>query len=241
MVSMTRIIAFASGKGGTGKTTVVANLGTAAAKLGKKTLILDADIPMANLGLVLGIESQKATLHEVLAGEAKPTKAIYTGPEGVKIVPSGMSLNGLRRVRLSRMSKVVKSLARRRDILLIDGPSGLGHDAVLALKISKELILVITPDIASLSDALKTKIIAEHLRVKPIGVVVSRATDENADISEEEIKSMLELPILAVIPEDPEVRRSASFGEPVVTNKPKSPGAEALMELAKKLFVEKKG
>ena len=56
---MARIIVFASGKGGTGKTTVVANLGTALAQLGKKTIALDADVTMANLGLILGLEGKK--------------------------------------------------------------------------------------------------------------------------------------------------------------------------------------
>lgn len=237
---MGRVISFASGKGGVGKTLVVANLGTAAAQLGRKIVIVDADMPMANLGLMLGLETKKATLHEVLAGEAKISQAIYAGPEGVKVVPSGMSLNGLRKVKPGFMEEAIKQLAKSAEFVLIDGPSGLGRDALLALRVSKEVIIVVTPDIASLSDALKTKIVAEHLNVKPIGVIITRTVSKKIDISREKIEALLELPVLATVPEDPEARRSVALGKPVVIHRPESAGAKVFKELAKKLFGAKK-
>ncbi len=109
-------------------------MGAAAARLGKRIAIVDADMPMANLGLVLGLERPKVTLHEVLAGEADLSSAIYPGPEGMEIVPSGMSLEMLRKVKLSKMEEVVKVLARGKDAVLIDSPSGLGRDAISPLK-----------------------------------------------------------------------------------------------------------
>jgi len=229
---MTRIITFASGKGGTGKSTVVANLGTAMAQLGKSVTILDADITMANLGLMLGLEDQEVTLHDVLAGEASVAQATYKGPAGAKVVPSSISLEGVRRAKLERFKKAVSDLAEKTEILLIDSPAGLDRDAITALTMAQEAIIVVTPDIASLSDALKTKIISESLGVKPIGVVITRTTDESVDLPKEKIKSLLDLPVLAVIPEDPEVRRSAAFSKPVVICKPKSPAAQAFMKLA---------
>jgi len=233
---MTRIITFASGKGGTGKTTVVANLGTAMAQLGKRVTILDADITMANLGLMLGLEDQEVTLHDVLAGEASVDQATYEGPAGVKVVPSSISLEGVRRTKLEGLRKAVSELAKRTGILLIDSPAGLDRDAITALTMGREVILVVTPDIASLSDALKTKIISENLGVKPIGIVVTRATDERVDLPKEKIESVLDLPVLAVIPEDLEVGRSAAFRKPAVIYEPKSPAAQAFMKLAADLL-----
>ena len=229
---MARIITFASSKGGTGKTSVVANLGVAMARLGQKVVLLDADITMANLGLILGLEERKMTLHEVLAGEAKLSKAIYEGPEGVKVVPSGISLNGIQRARLERLRKVVTELARKSKFLLIDAPSGLDRDTITALTVAQEVILVVTPDIASLSNALKTKIITERLGVKLTGVIVTRATGRHVDIPSEEISSTLDLPVLAIIPEDSEVRRSAAFGEPVITYRSRSRAAQEFKKLA---------
>ncbi len=232
MSHMARIITFASSKGGTGKTLVVANLGVAIAQLGKKIVLLDADITMANLALILGLGGQKTTLHEVLAGEARLSKAIYDGPQGVRVVPSGISLNGIQRARLGRLRKVVADLARKFKFILIDAPSGLDRDAIVALMMAQETVLVVTPDIASISNALKTKIVAERLGVKPTGVIVTRATDRPVDLPGDEIASTLELPVLATIPEDPEVRHSVAFGEPVVTYRSRSPAAREFKKLA---------
>ena len=233
---MVRIISFASGKGGTGKTTVVANLGTAMAQLGKRVTILDADITMANLELIIGMEGKPVTLHDVLAGEAAISRAIYKGPAGVtagvKVVPAGISLEGIRKAKLDQLKSVVAKIAERTEILLIDGPSGLERDALTTLTMGDELIVVITPDITSLSDALKTKIVAKHLRVKPLGVVVTRTADKRVDIPKERIETLLELPVLAVVPEDREVQRSAAFGEPIVVRRPKSPAARSYTKLA---------
>jgi septum site-determining protein MinD len=229
---MARIITFASSKGGTGKTSVVANLGVAMARLGQKVMLLDADITMANLGLILGLEGRKTTLHEVLAGEARLSKAIYDGPGGVKVVPSGISLNGIQRARLEGLRKVVAELARQSKFLLIDAPSGLDKDTITALTMAKEVILVVAPDIASLSNALKTKVIAERLGAKLTGVIITRATGRDVDIPSDEISSTLELPVLAIIPEDSDVRRSAAFGEPVVTYRSRSRAAREFKKLA---------
>ena len=202
------------------------------AQLGQKVVLLDADITMANLAIVLGLGRQKTTLHEVLAGEARLSKAIYNGPHGVRIVPSGISLDAIQRVRLDRLKKVVDELARKSKFLLIDAPSGLGRDAIAALTIAQEIVLVVTPDIAALSNALRTKIIAERFGVKPAGVIVTRSTGEHVDIPVDEIASTLDLPVLATIPEDPEVRRSVAFGEPVVTFRSGSPAAREFKKLA---------
>lgn len=211
---------------------MVANLGVAMAQLGQKVMLLDADITMANLAIILGLGRQKTTLHEVLAGEARISKAIYNGPHGVMVVPSGISLNGIQRVRLDRLKKVVDELARKSEFLLIDAPSGLGRDAIVALTMAQETFLVVTPDIASLSNALRTKIVAERFGVKPAGVIVTRATGGHVDIPGDEIASTLDLPVLATIPEDQEVRRSVAFGEPVVTFRSGSPAAREFKRLA---------
>lgn len=229
------MITFASGKGGTGKTTVVANVGVALAQLGLKVVILDADIAMANLGLMLGLEGQKTTLHEVLAGEASVSKVIAEGPKGVKVVPSGVSFDGIKKAKLDHLKEVVSELSEKFDFLLIDSPSGLDRDAVTVLTSGKEMVIVTTPDIASLSNALRVKVVGEQLGVKPIGVVVTRATGGREDVSKNGISSMLELPLLATIPEDPEVRCSTACGEPVVLRSPKSPAAKGFQKLASAL------
>ncbi len=236
---MTRTIILASGKGGTGKTIVTANLGVALAQRGKKTIALDADVTMANLGLMLGLEGRKTTLHDVLSDEKKMRRIVYDGPAGLKVVPCGMSLDGIRKVKLERLKKVVAALTKKADLVLIDSPSGLNHDSVTALASAQELVLVVTPDLTSVSEALKVKIVAERLRVKPVGVVINRACGGDVDLPKDEIENVLELPVLVTMPENVEIRRAAALGESVVVRSPKSPAAKAFKELAAALLKSK--
>src|SRR5690554_5885031 len=119
---MIRAYTIASGKGGTGKTTVTANLGAALAQHGRKTCIVDMDMGMANLALVLGLAETPVTLHEVLAGEASIRDAIYEGPYGLQIVPSGLSLRGFQNADPERLKDVMRDLTERCDFLLLDAP-----------------------------------------------------------------------------------------------------------------------
>lgn len=233
---MGRKIVFASGKGGVGKSTIAANIAVAAAQLEKDVLLLDADVPMADLALSLGLDVDGPTLHEVLAGEAEFEEAIYSGPEDVKIVPSGISLDGIRKAKPQRLEDVINDLTGLAELIIVDAPSGLGSGALTSLRMSDELVVVTDPVITSLSDALRTKEVAERFGTEVVGVVVSRTTDPELDIPNDEIESMLGLSVLGVIPEDSEVRESTSVGEPVVARNPNSPSGKAFRELASKLF-----
>lgn len=236
---MARIIVFASGKGGTGKTTVVANLGTALAQLGKKTIALDADVTMANLGLILGLEGKKITLHEVLSGKKKAKQAVYNGPAGLKVVPCGMSLNGVQKVKLERLKKAVLGLAANADFLLVDSPSGMGHDSITALAVAQEAIFVVTPNFASVLEAMKIKRVVERLHAKSPKLIINRASGERTDLPQKEIESILELPVLGVIPEDIEVKHAIALGEAVVVRSSKAPAAKAFKKLAATLLNQK--
>lgn len=235
---MTRVITVASGKGGVGKTTVTSNLGVALSTYGERTVVLDADIAMANLELVLGMEGKSVTLHEVLSGEAEIEEAIYEGPGGVMIVPAGISLEGIRNVNVNRLEDALTKLMEDTDILLIDAPAGLEKDALAALASADELLLVTNPEVPAISDALKTKIIASKLGVNILGVVINREQHDKTFLTAEEIETILEVPVIAVVPNDPEVSRAAAFGEPVVIKNPTSQVTNAIMKLAADLIGE---
>ena len=232
-------IAVASGKGGTGKTTISANLAVALAKFGKDVIVLDADIAMANLELVLGIEGKGKTLNDVLAGNASIEEAIYEGPAGVKVVPAGISLDAFRKARPEKLEEVLEKLHEMAEIIIIDCPAGIGKEALTAISAAENLILVVNPEISSISDALKVIAIAKRLETRVLGAIINRTMKEDSELSSKAIATILEVPILGVVPEDPNVRKCAAFGEPIVVKYPDSPAAQAIMEIAAKLIGKK--
>ena len=234
---MGRTITLASGKGGVGKTVITANLGISLAKRGKRVLLIDADIAMANLSLLLGMQSSPITLHDVLLGESLITDAIYDGPQGVKFIPSGLSLESYRRVDSERLESVIKEVADNYDFVLIDAPAGIEKNVMSALSAAEEILLITMPNSPSIADVLKTKIVAQRLGSKPIGVVINFSRGERGEISEEDIMKMLELPIYGLIPFDDEIRKSFMQEKvsPVVVRKPDAPAAVAIQKCAAKL------
>ncbi|WP_342678607.1 cell division ATPase MinD [Methanofollis sp. UBA420] len=229
---MIRAYTIASGKGGTGKTTFTVNLGTALAQLGKETYILDADVGMANIGILLGLENVPVTLHEVLAGKATIDEAIYDGPAGLKVVPSGISLQGFQDANPDRLREVMHDLVDRCDYLLIDAPAGISRDGVVPLAVADEVILVVNPELSSIVDALKTKILTELVGGHVQHAIINRAGRDNLDFVEHKIEKSLGVTSLGVIPEDTYVRESAAYKMPVVIKHPTSGAARAIKKIA---------
>lgn len=224
-------IAIASGKGGVGKTTTALNLGVALAQLGKNVTVLDANVEVANLELYLGLNGSKPTLHNVLAGEASIENAIHE-VAGAKVITGSMKLESLRKIYLEKFKECTNSLLENTDILLIDAPPGLGTDAIAALSAAQAVLLLVTPDIASLSGALKAKSIAEYLGIRILGAVANRVTKDKTELRIEDIENVLMVEVIAEIPEDPEIRRAAAFSQPAVVMHPNSPASQAIKKLA---------
>jgi len=232
-----RVIAIVSGKGGVGKTTITANLGIALAKRNIKVCIVDADIAMANLSLLLNMQSCPITLHDVLLGEASVQDAIYDGPEGVKFIPSGLSLENYRRVDPERMETIISSIKNQFDFILLDSPPGIERDVLAIMNAADEILLITMPISPAVADVLKAKITAQRLGKKTIGVIINMIMGEKGEISDEDIMRMLELPVYGLIPYDDEIRKSFLQEKvaPVIVRRPQSPSSLAIQKTASKL------
>lgn len=177
-----RTIAVTSGKGGVGKTNISANLGIALVQLGHRVLILDADIGLANLDLVLGIRSQ-FNLQNVLRGECTLAEAIVGAPSGVHVLTGGSGVESL--VDLNDLSGMaffeqLAAVESHYDYLIVDTGAGLSDNLLKFLGIADEVLMVVTPDPASMSDAYATlKAHLIHHPQIPMGLVVNMAEDSN--------------------------------------------------------------
>jgi septum site-determining protein MinD len=224
------VYAVASGKGGVGKTATTVNLGASLAEAGYKVALVDTDLGMANLGGFIGVEPEQ-TLHEVLAGEATLEEATYEALNGLAVVPSGISLNGFANVETAALADAVDALRDAFDYVLLDLGAGLSHDTVLPLALADAVILVSTPQPLSVQDTAKTREITERLGGRVAGVVLTRAGDA-ADLDHEDVRERLDLPVLAVIPEDDAVPASAREGQAIVQYDPDSSAVDGYRGLA---------
>jgi septum site-determining protein MinD len=224
-----------SGKGGVGKTTIFSNLATSLAMSGKKIIIIDADLAMPNLGLVFGMINPPITIHDVLNGSEPIEKAIYEGPNGLKFIPGGESIEGYQAADPSRMINVLDNLKETADYILLDAPVGLNEDIILLLPAVDHVIIISTPDLTSMADALRMRIIAKSADSIIDGAILNRtiAYDENSAM--ELLEKTMELKILAAIPNDINMRRAGLNKIPLVISNPDSPASIAIRKLAAQL------
>ena len=235
---MTRFLSIASGKGGVGKTTVAMNLGTALSALGVEVLVVDGNLSTPNIGLYLGITKFPVTLHDAVKGTKHISEAVYVHSSGLKIIPSSISVDDMRNIDLDNLSKVILDLYGNADIVLIDVSAGIGKEAVSAVKASEEMIIVATPDSASIADGIKMFNAAKEAGVKTRGVIINRWHD-NSDFTIEGMRALLGLPIMSVIPEEPLIQTSVSMKQPVVFSHPECPASIAFRKLAAELIGQK--
>ena len=242
---MTRVITVISGKGGVGKTTTVTNLGLALMKAKQSVIIVDANVTTPNLSLHLGIPFYPVTLHDVLRGHADPTEAIYEHESGLKVIPASLKTDELAEVGIEKLYSVMLNLLGRADIIIIDAAAGLGKEALSAINVADEIIVVTNPELPAVTDALKTIKIAEQFGTPIMGVVVNRYRGLKHEMSKEDVQHMLERPIISIVPEDIAVPRSIANKTPVVKNSPSSKSAREYRRLAAHVsgseFIEKEG
>ncbi|MBS3815279.1 MAG: cell division ATPase MinD [Hadesarchaea archaeon] len=242
-----RSISISSGKGGTGKTMLTANLGIAIANQGYDVTILDGDLGMANLGLVMGINNCSVTFLDVLRGEASPNEATYEN-FGVKIIPTGFRFEDtfeiLADTNEEHIEEIIKELLRETNFLLIDAPAGITDATVISIASAREMLPITNPNYSSLVDCYKTIRLANVLGSWTRGLVINK-TGKSSDVSQEEIehfmgKTIGSLPILAGIPEDPKVQEAEREEVPVTIYEPESRASIAIHDLAKVLVGESK-
>ncbi|ELZ58290.1 MULTISPECIES: cell division ATPase MinD [unclassified Haloferax] len=230
---MARVYAVASAKGGVGKTTTTANLGTTLAMAGHDVVVVDGDLGMPNLAGALGVDPDGATLHDVLTGEAAVETAVYDGPAGLSVLPGSNALEAFATANAKELEPIISTLEASYDIVIIDTGAGLSDDTFVPLKLADEVILVSTTEREALGDTEKTRQLADRIGADVVGVVLTRVDQSkpNADV----VASLLDTGVIAVVPESPAIREALSTRDPVVVHSPDSIATAGYRALAEAL------
>ena len=229
---MKKVIVIASGKGGVGKTTTAINLGAAMKHFNHDVLIIDANMSTPNIGIHLNSPEVPINLNHILQKKAHPYEAVYVHESGIKIIPSSLSVKELGKLKMEKLKDFKKEFQNLADIVILDCSAGLGKEAMSAIEMADEIILVSNPEMPAITDALKTIKVAEGIK-KPIkGIIITRVRKNDYELSPETVKEMLEIPILGMIPEDILVQDALRKKNPLVWVHPKSKSARAYKEIA---------
>ncbi len=236
---MTRFIAITSGKGGVGKTTTSINLGTSLTNFGRDVIVLDGNLGTANVGLYLGSPVVPVTLHDVVKGKSDITEAVYLHPSGLKIIPGSISIDELKKSNYKKLRKELAKLLGKAEVVIMDTPPGLGKDTTAILKAADEAIVVTNPELPAVTDALKTIKLSERLGTKVAGVVLTRVKKDKVEMSIENVESLLEKPVIGIIPDDDTIRKAVKMKHPVTYTHPNTHASIGYKRLAANLLGEK--
>ncbi|QCI23864.1 septum site-determining protein MinD [Buchnera aphidicola (Macrosiphoniella sanborni)] len=250
---MTRIIVVTSGKGGVGKTTSSAAIGTGLAKKGKKTIVIDFDIGLRNLDLIMGCERRVVyDFINVIQGDASLNQAIIKDRKtnNLFILPASQTRDKDALTYIG-VEKVLNELIKMEfNFIICDSPAGIEAGAILAIYFADEAIITTNPEVSSVRDsdrilgiiASKSKRaknnitpIKEHLlltRYNPTRV------KKGEMLSMTDILDILQIPIIGVIPEDASVLRASNQGESIILDNNSNAGC-AYVDTVNRLLGEK--
>lgn len=222
---MAEIIVVTSGKGGVGKSTITANLGSALALLGKSVVMIDADTGLRNLDIVLGKTNRVVyDFSDIIQGKCKISQALIDDKEikNLYMIPASQTkeksdFSG------AEMKKLVKELSLKYDFIIIDSPAGIETGFKNAIAGANRAIVVVTPDFSSIRDADRVLERIEKAGIKKSEIVINRYRHDMAKKGDlpgiDEILEILAANLLGVVPEDVKVIVSANKGTSVVKNK----------------------
>ncbi len=178
--SRTRVISISSGKGGVGKTNIVANLGISLSRLGKKVMIFDADLGLGNLDILLGL-TPKYNFSHVILGEKTLSEIIVEGPCNIKILPASSGIQEMANLSKEQTASFLSDLydvIDPIDILLIDTAAGISSHVMYFNAMAHEVLVVVSPEPTSITDAYALmKILSIRYDVKQFKLLVNMVSD----------------------------------------------------------------
>jgi flagellar biosynthesis protein FlhG len=237
-------VAVTGGKGGVGKTSVAVNLATACAAEGKRVMLLDGDLGLANVDVLLGL-SPRHTLAHVLRGERTLEEIVVQAPQGFLVIPGASGVTDLANLNATQSLALVQAfstLAQKLDVLIVDTAAGIAHSVLQFSQATQHVLVVVCDEPASMTDAYAlVKVLSRDHGVTHFRVLAnmtrepgegSALFDKFARVASRFLDVVLEY--VGDIPEDANMRRAVREQRPVVQGYPASPAGRAFKNLARK-------
>jgi flagellar biosynthesis protein FlhG len=244
-VRSVQVIAVTGGKGGVGKTTVAVNLSLALAKLGRRVVLLDGDLGLANIDVLLGL-SRQYTLADLIEGRCELSDVLVRGPGGVRIVPAASGIQSMVHLSPAQHAGLIQAFSEigdSLDVLVIDTAAGIGASVVSLVRAAHEVLLVVCDEPTSITDAYALiKLLNRDYGMDRFRVLVNMAqspqegralfakltkiTDHFLDVS---------LQYVGAVPYDECARRAVQKQRAVYEHFPRSKCAQAFQDIALKV------
>ena len=246
-----RVFAVTSGKGGVGKSVISANVGLSLAAQGRKVLLVDADLALANLDLMLGVKAPRSIKH-LLSNECRVEDVLVKGPRGVTLIPAcsgDYAMTEMSQTARMTFFNAIDSLEADYDTVVIDTGAGIGSNSTAFAAAAQQTLVVMTPDPASMADSYAMiKTLNTRCGVGQVYLVVNMARSPRE--AEQVVNRLLGLVHqfldVSVIPvgyiyRDEAVERSVKGCRPLVTTYPQASASVSIQGLTSRLLLEQPG
>ncbi|HHU32751.1 MAG: septum site-determining protein MinD [Zhaonellaceae bacterium] len=240
---MGEVIVITSGKGGVGKTTTTANIGTGLASLGKKVVLIDTDIGLRNLDVVLGLENRIVyDIVDVVQGNCRLKQAMIKDKrfEDLCLIPAAQTKDKTA-VSPEQMKNLTDQLKEEYDFIIIDCPAGIEQGFKNAIAGAEKAIVVTTPEIAAVRDADRIIGLLEASELREPKLIINRLRPsmvKKGDMMDiDDMIDILAIDLLGVVPEDEAIVISTNKGEPAVLDKSSKAG-EAYRNIVRRIMGE---
>lgn len=240
-----KVIAVTGGKGGVGKTNVSVNLSIALAELRRRVVLMDADLGLANVDVLLGLQA-KYTIADVLDGSKTLREILVNGPGGIKVVPAASGVQqmaGLSHQEHAGIVNAFSELSDQMDVLVVDTAAGISDTVVSFVRASQEVIVVVCDEPSSITDAYALmKLLNVEYGVFRFRVIanMTRSTQEGINLFNK-LNTVCEkfldvsLQYMGPVPFDENVRKAVQKRTPLLSFAPRSKAALAIRALAQKV------
>lgn len=240
-----QVIAVTGGKGGVGKSNVSVNLAIALAELGRRVVVLDADLGLANIDILLGLSAAR-TIENVLQGECELRDIMVRGPGGIRVVPASSGTQKLTQLNSREHAGLIQAfsdIGDDIDVLIIDTAAGISEGVMSFVRAAQEVLMVVTDEPTSITDAyaqikllnrdyglFRFRIVANMVKTPQEGMALfnklTKVTDRFLEVA---------LQYVGAVPQDDALKRAVQRQKAVIEAYPRSKAAMAFRALAKKV------